>query len=82
MKLFIMRFSSELRNDLLGVAVPEMFIMPATSELSDSKQLPYHGIFFKKPGFPFSALQMTDPNSLTVIQEYTNMIWPEGNEFF
>lgn len=74
--------SPKLRNELLGVAVPELFTMPAASKLSDSKQLPYHGIFLNKPGFPFSALQLTNPNALPAIQEYANIFWPQGNNFF
>ncbi|KAL0918517.1 hypothetical protein M5K25_010526 [Dendrobium thyrsiflorum] len=74
--------SPELRNELLGVVVPELFSMPAASKLGDSEQLPYHGIFFRKPGFPFFAVQLTNPNALSAIQEYANTIWPQGNDFF
>ncbi|KAL0918515.1 hypothetical protein M5K25_010524 [Dendrobium thyrsiflorum] len=74
--------SPELRNELLGVVVPELFSMPAASKLGDSEQLPYHGIYFRKPGFPFFAVQLTDPNDLSAIQEYANNIWPQGNDFF
>ncbi|KAL0918513.1 hypothetical protein M5K25_010522 [Dendrobium thyrsiflorum] len=44
--------SPELRNELLGVVVPELF----ANKLGDSEQLPYHGKFFKKSGFPFFAI--------------------------
>ncbi|KAI0510304.1 hypothetical protein KFK09_010905 [Dendrobium nobile] len=72
----------DLRNDLLGVAVPELFTMPGASNLIDSKELPYHGAFFSKPGFPFWALQLTNPNTIAPIQEYAKVIWPQGNDFF
>ncbi|PKU74833.1 Gibberellin 2-beta-dioxygenase 2 [Dendrobium catenatum] len=72
----------DLRNDLLGVAVPELFTMPGASNLIDSKELPYHGAFFSKPGFPFWALQLTNPNTLAPIQEYAKVIWPQRNDFF
>ncbi|KAI0510303.1 hypothetical protein KFK09_010904 [Dendrobium nobile] len=73
--------SPELRNELLGVIVPELFSMPATSKFGDS-QLPYQGWFFSKPGFPFFAIQFADSNALSTIQEYSNNIWPQGNNFF
>ncbi|PKU74832.1 probable 2-oxoglutarate-dependent dioxygenase AOP1 [Dendrobium catenatum] len=74
--------SSELRNDLLGLIVPTMFTMPVVNELSDAQQVPYHGIWFQKQGFPYSALQLEDPNSLVAVQEYANIIWPQENDFF
>ncbi|PKU74831.1 probable 2-oxoglutarate-dependent dioxygenase AOP1 [Dendrobium catenatum] len=74
--------SSELRNDLLGLIVPTIFTMSVVNKLSDAQKLPYHGIYFKKQGFPYLALQLADPNSLVALQEYANIIWPEGNDFF
>ncbi|KAI0510296.1 hypothetical protein KFK09_010901 [Dendrobium nobile] len=74
--------SSELRNELLGLIVPNMFTMPVLNKLSDGQELPYHGAWFTKLGFPFLALQLTDPNSLINVQEYANSIWPQGNDFF
>ncbi|KAL0918510.1 hypothetical protein M5K25_010519 [Dendrobium thyrsiflorum] len=45
-------------------------------------ELPYHGFLLKKTGFPFSALELTNPTSLITIQEYANDFWPQGNDFF
>ncbi|XP_020573723.1 uncharacterized protein LOC110020088 [Phalaenopsis equestris] len=74
--------SSELRNKLLGLVVPGMFNMPAVNKLSEAQELPYHGFWFSKLGFPFLAIQLINPNSRVDVQEYAEIIWPKGNDFF
>lgn len=66
--------SSELRNELLGLIVPNMFALPVLNKRSDG--------WYTKLGFPFLALELNDPNSMINVQEYANAIWPQGNDFF
>ncbi|KAK8926425.1 Gibberellin 20 oxidase 1-B [Platanthera zijinensis] len=76
------RVGTQLRDDLLGRAVPELFSVPELGTLHNATKVPYHGVWFQKKGYPFLSLQLTDPNSLSAIQEYSDAIWPEGNSFF
>ncbi|KAK8926435.1 hypothetical protein KSP39_PZI018306 [Platanthera zijinensis] len=76
------RVGALLRDELLGQAVPEFFDVPELEKLHDPTKVPYHGIFFQKKGFPFSSHQLSDPNSMAAIQDYSGVIWPEGNNFF
>ncbi|KAK8950251.1 Gibberellin 20 oxidase 1-B [Platanthera guangdongensis] len=73
---------AHLRDELLGRVVPEFFARPELRKLLNPSKIPYHGYFLEKEGFPFSSIQLEDPNSLTAIQDYANIIWPEGNSFF
>ncbi|KAK8925760.1 Gibberellin 20 oxidase 1-B [Platanthera zijinensis] len=76
------RVGTQLRDDLLGRAVPEFFVVPELEKLHNPTEVPYHGFWFQKKGFPFLSYQLSDPNSLAAIQDYSGVIWPEGNTFF
>ncbi|KAK8947095.1 Gibberellin 2-beta-dioxygenase 7 [Platanthera zijinensis] len=76
------RVGPDLRNELLGQLVPEMFSKPAVRVLSDERQLATHGVLFMRAGLPFVALQLAQPNCMNVVQEYARILWPEGNDFF
>ncbi|KAK8950201.1 Gibberellin 20 oxidase 1-D [Platanthera guangdongensis] len=76
------RVGTPLRDDLLGRAIPELFSVPELATSHDSTKIPYHGAWFQKKGYPFLSLQLTDPNSLAAIRDYSDAIWPDGNGFF
>ncbi|KAK8947094.1 hypothetical protein KSP39_PZI006472 [Platanthera zijinensis] len=59
-----------------------MFTKPAVRVLSDERQLATHGVWFMRAGLPFVALQLARPNCVDVVQEYADILWPEGNDFF
>ncbi|KAH0466035.1 hypothetical protein IEQ34_006138 [Dendrobium chrysotoxum] len=72
----------ELRGGLLGQAIPELFEVPDIEKLINPSQVPYHGFFFQKKGFPFLSLKMFELSSKNNVQDFSNMIWPQGNIFF
>ncbi|KAK8925763.1 Gibberellin 20 oxidase 1-B [Platanthera zijinensis] len=76
------KVGARLRDELLGQAVPEFFNVPELEKLHDPTKVPYHGVYFQKKGFPFLSHQLSDPNSLAAIQDYSGIIWPKGNNFF
>ncbi|KAH0464916.1 hypothetical protein IEQ34_005019 [Dendrobium chrysotoxum] len=72
----------ELRGGLLGQAIPELFDVPGVEKLINPSQVPYHGFLFQKKGFPFLSLKMFELSSKNNVQDFSNMIWPQGNVFF
>ncbi|XP_028547787.1 2-oxoglutarate-dependent dioxygenase AOP3-like, partial [Dendrobium catenatum] len=72
----------ELRGGLLGQVIPELFKVPDVEKLINPSQVPYHGFLFQKEGFPFLSLKIFELSSKNNVQDFSNMIWPQGNAFF
>ncbi|PKU86727.1 Hyoscyamine 6-dioxygenase [Dendrobium catenatum] len=72
----------ELRGGLLGQAIPELFEVPDVEKLINPSEVPYHGFLFQKEGFPFLSLKIFELSSKNNVQDFSNMIWPQGNTFF
>ncbi|PKU86728.1 Gibberellin 20 oxidase 1-B [Dendrobium catenatum] len=73
---------SELRGGLFGQAVPDLFAVPDIEKIISASEVPSHGFFFQKKGFPFISLKVSQLSSFNHVQDFSNMIWPQGNLFF
>ncbi|KAK8926424.1 hypothetical protein KSP39_PZI018281 [Platanthera zijinensis] len=65
-----------------GLSPNSSFLEPKLEKIHNPSKISYHGMWFQMKGFSFSRHQLSDPKSLSAIQDYSGVIWPEGNNFF
>ncbi|KAG0469235.1 hypothetical protein HPP92_018563, partial [Vanilla planifolia] len=76
------KIGTEICMGLLGRAVPELFAQNEDTELGNPTQVPLHGAWMYKEGFPFLGIQLANLDSEAAMEEHVNTIWPQGNTYF
>ncbi|KAH0461472.1 hypothetical protein IEQ34_009047 [Dendrobium chrysotoxum] len=75
-------FSHELREAMFGSALPEIFALPLETKRRLKSDDLYQGYIGQIPHLAYESLAFDDPLSPTAVDEFTKLMWPEGNSSF
>ncbi|XP_074562697.1 putative 2-oxoglutarate-dependent dioxygenase AOP1 [Curcuma longa] len=75
--------SSDTKDDLFLRALPELFELPTETKMrNEYVGMPYEGYIGQIPNMAFDSLRIQDPLSLHNVQQFTSLMWPDGNPTF
>ncbi|KAH0461297.1 hypothetical protein IEQ34_008872 [Dendrobium chrysotoxum] len=74
--------SDELREAMFGSALPEIFAQPLETKRRLKSDELYHGYIGQIPHLAYESIAFDDPLSRTTVEEFTKLMWPEGNSNF
>ncbi|KAG6469219.1 probable 2-oxoglutarate-dependent dioxygenase AOP1 [Zingiber officinale] len=75
--------SEGAKDQLFHGVLPELFKLPREIKIrNEYVGLPYHGYIYQSPHAPFDSLRIEDSPSLHSVQEFTSLMWPDGNPTF
>ena len=74
--------SHELREAMFGSALPEIFALPLETKQRLKSEDLYQGYIGQIPHLAYESLSFDDPLSPTAVDEFTKLMWPEGNSSF
>lgn len=75
--------SSDTKDDLFLRSLPELFELPTETKMrNELVGMPYHGYIGQIPNMAFDSLRIEDPASLHSVQQFTSLMWPDGNPTF
>ncbi|KAM7508814.1 hypothetical protein LguiA_019267 [Lonicera macranthoides] len=76
------KVSQELSNEVF-LSLKELFDLPMETKTQYTGDMPVHGYLGKIPRLPhFESMGIENGTKLEVIQDLTNLMWPNGNEHF
>ncbi|XP_074375731.1 putative 2-oxoglutarate-dependent dioxygenase AOP1 [Apium graveolens] len=76
------RVPFELRKSLFS-ALQELFDLPLQTKLKNSSKIPFHGYVGQHPMVPlYESMGIEDAPILRESQNFTNVLWPQGNPAF
>ncbi|KAG6473277.1 hypothetical protein ZIOFF_067191 [Zingiber officinale] len=75
--------SSDTKDDLFLRALPELFELPTETKMRNKYAgMPYDGYIGQIPNLAFDSLRIEEPLSLHTVQQFTSLMWPDGNPTF
>ncbi|XP_074585531.1 putative 2-oxoglutarate-dependent dioxygenase AOP1 [Curcuma longa] len=75
--------SEGAKDQLFRSVLPELFKLP--TEIKSRNEvvgLPYHGYIALLPNLAYDSLRIEDSPSLHSVQQFTSLMWPDGNPTF
>ncbi|XP_047324742.1 probable 2-oxoglutarate-dependent dioxygenase AOP1 [Impatiens glandulifera] len=76
------RVSSDLHNDIFQ-ASKQLFDLPRETRMKNTSTTPSHGYVGQVPLIPlYEGLGIEDSTLLEAAQDFTRLMWPDGNQFF
>ncbi|KAJ9550365.1 hypothetical protein OSB04_014410 [Centaurea solstitialis] len=74
--------SKELRNDVLD-SLKSLFNLPKEAKIKNTSDKPFHGYMGPIPIRPlYESMGIDHPTSLDDVQNFSNLMWPSGNDHF
>ncbi|KAG6470959.1 hypothetical protein ZIOFF_072048 [Zingiber officinale] len=75
--------SEGAKDQLFRGVLPELFKLPREIKIrNEYVGLPYHGYFCQSPHSPIDSLRIEDSPTLHSVQQFTSLMWPDGNPTF
>ncbi|PKA63097.1 2'-deoxymugineic-acid 2'-dioxygenase [Apostasia shenzhenica] len=74
--------SPELRDSLFCHAVSELLALPLEVKLRNSSDEPFQGYIGQIPNMPYESLRVDSAPSPSAVEEFTQLMWPQGNPTF
>lgn len=72
--------SEGTKDQLFRSVLPELFELPAEIKIrNELVGMPYHGYVGQIPNMAYDSLRIEDSPSLHSIQQFTSLMWPDGN---
>ncbi|XP_020571682.1 probable 2-oxoglutarate-dependent dioxygenase AOP1 [Phalaenopsis equestris] len=74
--------SPELRQAMFGSCMQEIFALPLETKHRLKTQQPYQGYIGQIPHLAYESLAFDDALSPAAAEDFTQLMWPEGNNSF
>ena len=72
----------QLHNTMFA-KVEELFYLPKDTKIKNTSDKPYYGYYGQISFLPlYECLGIDNPLNLEGVQNFTNLMWPAGNELF
>nr|XP_016468206.1 PREDICTED: probable 2-oxoglutarate-dependent dioxygenase AOP1.2 isoform X2 [Nicotiana tabacum] len=76
------KISKELSNSIFQI-LPELFDLPSKIKSQNISDIPYFGYLPPNRSRPlYESMGIEDATNLQVVQGFTNLMWPSGNQHF